>query len=95
MVESSLKLCAGRTADGAVPFLGFLYEGPTERARFECDSQICRPGIKQVNICRGVGEDTADLERCGSVIGRFVVCKFLCLLEDSPDSCRRGWLGRG
>ena len=29
MVESSLKLRTGRTADGAVPFLGFLYEGPT------------------------------------------------------------------
>lgn len=29
MVESSLKLCAGRTADGAVPFLGFANEDPT------------------------------------------------------------------
>jgi len=29
MVEPSLKLCAGRTTDGAVPFLGFWNEDPT------------------------------------------------------------------
>lgn len=29
MVEPSLKLCAGRTADGAVPFLGFANEDPS------------------------------------------------------------------
>jgi len=28
MVESSLKLCAGRTTDGTVPFLGFADEDP-------------------------------------------------------------------
>ena len=39
------------------------------------------------------GEDMADLKWCGSVIGGFVVCEFLCLLEDSPDGCRQNWLG--
>jgi len=29
MVESTLKLRAGRTTDGAVPFLGFGNEDPT------------------------------------------------------------------
>jgi hypothetical protein len=57
MVESSLKLSAGRTTDGAVPFLGFAYERHTgERARRRCDSRICRPEIKGVNVCRGGGE---------------------------------------
>jgi len=31
MVQSSLKLRAGRTTDGAVPFLGFANEDPTGR----------------------------------------------------------------
>ena len=33
-------------------------------------------------------EDGADLEWCGSVIGRLVVCKFFRLSEDSPDGRR-------
>jgi hypothetical protein len=36
-------------------------------------------------------EDGADLERCGGVIGGFVVCEFLCLLEDSLDGCKGSW----
>jgi hypothetical protein len=53
MVESPFKLCAGRTADGAVPFLGFVNEDPAGRTRCRGDSRICHPGIKQVKICRG------------------------------------------
>jgi len=36
----------------------------------------------------------ADLEWRSSVIGGFVVCEFLCLLEDSLDGCKRSWLRR-
>ena len=36
----------------------------------------------------------ADLEWRSSVIGGFVVCKFLCLLEDSLDGCNGSWLRR-
>lgn len=54
MVESSLKLCAGGTADGTVPFLGFGDKDTSEEDKVcVCYSRICHPEIKQVNVCRG------------------------------------------
>ena len=47
MVESSLKLRASRTTDGAVPFLGFAdLRMKLGRARCGYDSRICRPVVK-------------------------------------------------
>lgn len=47
MVESSLELCAGRTTDSAVPFLGFANKNPGEPEELcPSDSRICHPRIK-------------------------------------------------